>query len=259
MQDRKESNQHLRFWRPPFYHWTTNLFYWSTMSTNARTRWTLPLCACINQNTNGTFIVVSQLLVGDFWCLMSSNTHSSRLLPLCTLEINNAETLQVNYFLDSKEWYFTFDSMVTSVTNSLSLTYSTHYYLFWLIYRCACSYVPFTWYFLRPSHSSLIEKVIFRLGLFKLFPSTIKLKYIYFATSIFVAIPDFHCVHDCYIGSNMYFWFFKLFSFNYRRTVIGFAPLKWLAIHFQIISWNTYYVIQYSPFLSLLLICILQT
>lgn len=42
-------------------------------------------------------------------------------------------------------------------------------------------------------------------------------------------------------------------------TVVGFAPLKWLAIHFQIISQNTYYVIQYSSFLSLLLICILQT
>jgi hypothetical protein len=68
------------------------------MSTNVRTRWTLLLCVCINQNTNGTFIVVSQLL-----------------------------------------------------------------------------------------------------------------KYIYFATSIFVALPDFHCVHDCYIGSNMYFCFFKLF------------------------------------------------
>ena len=35
--------------------------YWSTMSTNMRTRWTLLLCVCINQNTNGTFIVVSQL------------------------------------------------------------------------------------------------------------------------------------------------------------------------------------------------------
>ena len=34
--------------------------YWSTMSTNMRTRWTLLLCACINQSTNGTFIVVSQ-------------------------------------------------------------------------------------------------------------------------------------------------------------------------------------------------------
>jgi hypothetical protein len=31
------------------------------MSTNVRTRWTLLLCVCINQNTNGTFIVVSQL------------------------------------------------------------------------------------------------------------------------------------------------------------------------------------------------------
>ena len=54
----------------------------------------------------------------------------------------------------------------------------------------------------QPKHQRVI---------FKLFPSTIKLKYIYFATSIFVALPDFHCVHDCYIGSNMYFWFFKLF------------------------------------------------
>ena len=38
-----------------------SLQYWSTMSTNMRTRWTLLLCVCINQNTNGTFIVVSQL------------------------------------------------------------------------------------------------------------------------------------------------------------------------------------------------------
>ena len=39
--------------------------YWSTMSTNAGTRWTLPLCACINQNTNGLFLSCFPSTNGD--------------------------------------------------------------------------------------------------------------------------------------------------------------------------------------------------
>ena len=53
--------------------------------------------------------------------------------------------------------------------------------------------------------------------------------------------------------------FLKFVFLQLTANCDGFAPLKWLAIHFQIISQNTYYVIQYSSFLSLLLICILQT
>lgn len=144
------------------------------MSTNMRTRWTLLLCVCINQNTNGLFLSCfpSTIKHRNFYFRVFSPTSSLGLKCLCLLQRGSfigflscfpstigvatfilenknystadarplphtaydstiiIETLQVNYFLDSKEWYFTVDFMITSVITSLSLTYSTHYYLF---------------------------------------------------------------------------------------------------------------------------------